>query len=129
MAKTRRKAESASSILRSLEDAHSKFERTFRRAIEALRNGGSRPIRSRPKTGTAGTKAAGAPSRRRGAIQTDIARVLKKRRNGLTMAGLRNALPQLAQRSLIDATVAMRRKGLINFDRSDRRRGVYTWSG
>jgi hypothetical protein len=43
------------------------------------------------------------------------------------MERLQEALPQFDERSLLNATFAMRRKGLVEFDRSCEGRGVYRW--
>jgi hypothetical protein len=37
------------------------------------------------------------------------------------------ALPQFGQKSLLNATFAMRQKGLVEFDRSGTGRSVYRW--
>ena len=60
-------------------------------------------------------------------VQTAITKVLSKRRRGLTMERLQEALPQFDQKSLLNATFAMRQKGLVEFDRSAVGRGVYRW--
>ena len=62
-------------------------------------------------------------------VQSAVSKVLSKRRRGLTMERLQNALPQFDQRSLLNATFVMRQKGLIEFDRSGVGRGVYRWQG
>jgi hypothetical protein len=46
--------------------------------------------------------------------------LLKKRRKGLTLEGLPNALPNLDEKSLLNATFAMRREGLIAFHRGEK---------
>ena len=56
-----------------------------------------------------------------------ITKVLSKRRRGLTMERLQEALPQFDERSLLNATFVMRRKGQVEFDRSGEGRGVYRW--
>ena len=43
------------------------------------------------------------------------------------MERLQEALPQFDERSLLNATFAMRRKGQVEFDRSGEGRGVYRW--
>ena len=60
-------------------------------------------------------------------VQTAVAKVLSKRRRGLTLDRLQAALPQFDERSLLNATYVMRQKGLIEFDRSGVGRGVYRW--
>ncbi len=44
------------------------------------------------------------------------------------MDQLQEALPQFDERSLLNATFAMRQKGLVEFDRSGPGRGVYRWN-
>jgi hypothetical protein len=128
MAKARHKTATTAALIRTLEDAHRKFERTFQRVIQSLRNDSSPNPRQRPKSGTARTRIAGQTSTGRAApVQSEIARVLRKRRKGMTMDALRNALPDLDQRSLLNATSAMRRKGLLKFERREKGRGVYSW--
>ena len=60
-------------------------------------------------------------------VQTAISNVLKKRRTGLTMDRLQTALPKFDEKSLLNATFAMRRKGLITFDKTGKGRGKYRW--
>ena len=43
------------------------------------------------------------------------------------MERLQAALPKFDEKSLLNATFAMRRKGLVEFDRSGEGRGVYRW--
>jgi hypothetical protein len=43
------------------------------------------------------------------------------------MQRLQGALPQFDQKSLLNATFAMRQKGQVEFDRSGVGRGVYRW--
>ena len=60
-------------------------------------------------------------------VQTAISNVLKKRRTALTMDRLQAALPKFDEKSLLNATFAMRRKGLITFDKTGKGRGKYRW--
>ncbi len=60
-------------------------------------------------------------------VQTAITKVLSKRRRGLTMERLQEALPQFDEKSLLNATYGMRQKGQVEFDRSGEGRGVYRW--
>jgi hypothetical protein len=60
-------------------------------------------------------------------VQTAITKVLSKRRRGLTMERLQEALPQFDEKSLLNATYVMRQKGFVEFDRSGIGRGVYRW--
>jgi hypothetical protein len=53
--------------------------------------------------------------------------VLKKRRTGLTLDRLQAALPKFDEKSLLNATFAMRRKGLITFEKNGKGRGKYRW--
>ena len=43
------------------------------------------------------------------------------------MDRLQEALPQFDEKSLLNATFAMRQKGLVEFHRSGEGRGVYRW--
>ena len=60
-------------------------------------------------------------------VQTAITNVLKKRGTGLTMDRLQAALPKFDEKSLLNATFAMRRKGLITFEKNGKGRGKYRW--
>ena len=60
-------------------------------------------------------------------VQTAVTSVLKKRRTGLTLDRLQAALPKFDEKSLLNATFAMRRKGLITFEKNGKGRGKYRW--
>ena len=80
------------------------------------------------KAATAWTRtAAGSAMGRPAPVQTAITNVLKKRRTGLTMDRLQAALPKFDEKSLLNATFAMRRKGLITFEKNGKGRGKYRW--
>ena len=115
-------------ILRTLESARreiEQIERKFHRTIKSAQTGTGRRAH---KTSTARTRvAAGASTGRAAPVQTAITKVLSKRRRGLTMARLQEMLPQFDQKSLLNATFAMRQKGLIRFEKRGEGRGVYRW--
>ena len=133
MAKARRKTQTTTdTILRKLEDAREQFERTFERAMKAVHAQGSTGAR-RSSNGAASRSrtAVRKPSTGKGRpapVQTAIAKVLSKRRTGMSMEGLQAALPNFDQKSLLNATFVMRRKGSVTFDRSGKGRGKYVWA-
>jgi len=61
-------------------------------------------------------------------VQTAVANVLSKRKTGMTMERLQAALPAFDQKSLLNATFMMRRKGTVTFERSGKGRGKYKWA-
>ena len=108
---------------KEIERAERKFHQTVRSlrkaAVSSVQRSNARSFRvSIPAPARAGKPAP---------VQSAIAKVLSKRRKGLTMERLQEALPQFDQKSLLNATFAMRQKGLIEFDRSGVGRGVYRW--
>ena len=113
-------------ILRTLESARreiEQIERKFHRTIKS-----DQTERRAHKVSTARTRVAtGASTGRAAPVQTAITKMLSKRRRGVTMERLQEALPQFDQKSLLNATFAMRQKGLVEFDRSGDGRGVYRW--
>jgi hypothetical protein len=127
----RQHKQSKASVRRTLESARreiEQIERKFHRTIKAVQNGGFSTGRRSTKTATARTRTAGRTSMGRPApVQSAITNVLKKRRTGLTMDRLEAALPKFDQKSLLNATFAMRRKGLITFERNGGARGKYRW--
>ncbi len=131
MAMARQHKQSKASIRRTLESARreiEQIERKFHRTIKAVQNGGFSTGRRSTKAATARTRTAGRTSMGRPApVQTAITNVLKKRRSGLTMDRLEAALPKFDQKSLLNATFAMRRKGLITFEKNGEARGKYRW--
>ena len=46
----------------------------------------------------------------------------------MTMERLQAALPEFDQKSLLNATFVMRRKGSVTFDRSGKGRGKSVWA-
>ena len=133
MAKARRqKKTTTDTILRKLEDARMQFERTFERAIKAVQAEGSTGVRRSSKVASSRSRTAvQKPSTGKGRaapVQTAIAKVLSKRRTGMTMERLQTALPDFDQKSLLNATFVMRRKGSVTFDRSGKGPGRYVWA-
>jgi hypothetical protein len=133
MAKARKKTPTTTdTILRKLEDARKQFERTFERAIKAVQAEGSTGGRRSSKAASSRSRTAvREPSTGKGRaapVQTAIAKVLSKRRTGMTMERLQAALPGFDQKSLLNATFVMRRKGSVTFDRSGKGRGKYVWA-
>jgi hypothetical protein len=114
-------------IRRALESARKdieQIERRFHRTIASAQTSTAR----RARTAAARTRiASGSSTGRAAPVQTAITKVLQKRRRGLTMERLEEALPQFDQKSLLNATFAMRRKGLITFEKSGKGRGAYRW--
>jgi hypothetical protein len=112
--------------LANAQDEIKRAERNFHRTIRSIPKS---PTRSAYRS-TGMTSRVSGPAGRAGKpapVQTAITKVLSKRRRGLTMERLQDALPQFDQKSLLNATFAMRQKGLIEFDRSGVGRGVYRW--
>jgi hypothetical protein len=133
MAKARRQTKATTdTILRKLEDARKQFERTLERAIKAVQADGSTGARRSSKAASSRSRTAiQKPSTGKGRaapVQTAIAKVLSKRRTGMTMERLQAALPDFDQKSLLNATFVMRRKGSVAFDRSGKGRGKYLWA-
>src|SRR3954451_24370967 len=102
-------------------------ERKFHQTIRSLR---STPVRAAQRSNSTSSRVsipASSGTGKPAPVQTAITKVLSKRRKGLTMERLQEALPQSDQKSLLNATFAMRQKGLLEFDRSGLGRGVYRW--
>ncbi len=118
-------------IRRTLESARreiEQIERKFHRTIRAVQNGGFSTGRRSTKAATARTRSAAGRSMGRPApVQTAVTSVLKKRRTGLTLDRLQAALPKFDEKSLLNATFAMRRKGLVTFEKNGNGRGKYRW--
>ena len=131
MANARQQNQPKALIRRTLESARrdiEQIERKFHHAIRVVQNGGFTSGRRSTKAATARTRtAAGRLMGRPAPVQTAISNVLKKRRTGLTMDRLQAALPKFDEKSLLNATFAMRRKGLITFDKTGKGRGKYRW--
>jgi hypothetical protein len=125
--KPRKSVNSRAFILRTLESARheiEEIERKFHRTIKSAQT-----ERRAHTVSTARTRvAAEARTGRAAPVQTAITKILSKRRRGLTMDRLQQVLPAFDQKSLLNATFAMRQKGLIKFDKtSGKGRGVYRW--
>ena len=118
-------------IRRTLESARreiEQIERKFHRTIRAVQNGGFSTGRRSTKAATARTRSAAGRSMGRPApVQPAVTNVLKNRRTGLTLDRLQAALPKFDEKSLLNATFAMRRKGLITFEKNGKGRGKYRW--
>jgi hypothetical protein len=117
-------------IRRALATAQKEIERAERTFHQTIRSYASRPVRAAQRSNTTTSRISDSTRYRAGKpapVQTAITKVLSKRRRGLTMERLQEALPQFDQKSLLNATFAMRQKGLVEFDRSGEGRGVYRW--
>src|SRR3954447_3615917 len=130
MARSQSSQANTAVIRRALATAQKEIERAERTFHQTIRAYASRPVRAAQRSNTTTSRisipvrsGAGKPA----PVQTAITRVLSKRRRGLTMERLQDALPQFDQKSLLNATFAMRQKGLVEFDRSGEGRGVYRW--
>src|SRR5215208_4973245 len=116
MARSQSSQANTAVIRRALATAHKEIERAERTFHQTIRSYASRPVRAAQRSNTTTSRisipvrsGAGKPA----PVQTAITRVLSKRRKGLTMERLQEALPQFE-----NATFAMRQKGLVEFDRS-----------
>jgi len=125
MARSKSSQANTAVIRRALATAQKEIERAERTFHQTIRSYASRPVRAAQRSNTTTSRisipvrsGAGKPA----PVQTAITRVLSKRRKGLTMERLQEALPQFE-----NATFAMRQKGLVEFDRSGEGRGVYRW--
>ena len=131
MANARQQKQPKALIRRTLESARreiEQIERKFHRTIKAVQNGGFTSGRRSRKAATARTRtAAGSAMGRPAPVQTAITNVLKKRGTGLTMDRLQAALPKFDEKSLLNSTFAMRRKGLITLEKNGKGRGKYRW--
>ena len=116
-------------IGRALATAHKEIERAERNFHKTIRSMRKSPARGAQRSNHASSRVSGPAVRagRPAPVQGAITKVLSKRRRGLTMERLQEALPQFDQKSLLNATFAMRQKGLIEFDRSGSGKGVYRW--
>jgi hypothetical protein len=116
-------------IRRALATAQKEIERAERNFHQTIRSIHKSPARAVQRLNGTSSRVSG-PAGRAGKpapVQTAITKVLSKRRRGLTMERLQEALPQFDQKSLLNATFAMRQKGQVEFDRSGVGRGVYRW--
>ena len=129
MARSQSSQANTALIRRALATAHKDIKQAERKFHQTIRSFRSAPVRAAQRSnsddfsGQRPRSGAGKPA----PVQSAIAKVLSKRRRGLTMERLQEALPQFDQKSLLNATFAMRQKGLIEFDRSGDGRGVYRW--
>ena len=117
-------------VRRALTTAQKEIERAERKFHQTIRSLRSTPVRAAQRSNSTSSRISIPDSSGTGKpapVQTAITKVLSKRRKGLTMERLQEALPQFDQKSLLNATFAMRQKGLIEFDRSGIGRGVYRW--
>jgi ParB-like chromosome segregation protein Spo0J len=130
MARSQSSQANTAVIRRAIATAQKDIERTERKFHQTIRSFSSRPVRAAQRSSTT-TSRISDPTRYRAdkpaPVQTAIMKVLSKRRRGLTMERLQEVLPQFEEKSLLNATFAMRRKGLVEFDRSGEGRGVYRW--
>jgi hypothetical protein len=120
----------ATLVRRALATAQQEIERIERNFHQTVRSMQESPKRAAQRAHSTTSRVSILARRSTGKpapVQTAITRVLSKRRRGLTMERLQAALPQFDQKSLLNATFAMRRKGLVEFDRSGNGRGVYRW--
>jgi len=127
----RRQSSQANTVLirRALTTAQKEIERAERNFHQTIRSIHKSPARAVQRSNDTFSRVSG-PAVRAGKpapVQTAITQVLSKRRRGLTMEHLQDALPQFDQKSLLNATFAMRQKGQVEFDRSGVGRGVYRW--
>ncbi len=126
MANARQQKQPKALIRRTLESARREIEQIERKFHRT--NGGFSTGRRSAKAATARTRTAASRSMGRPApVQTAITNVLKKRWTGLTLDRLHAALPKFDEKSLLNATFAMRRKGLIEFEKNGTGRGKYRW--
>ena len=100
-------------VRRALATAQKEIERAERNFHQTIRSIHKSPARAVQRSNDTSSRvsgpagAAGKPA----PVQTAITKVLSKRRRGLTMERLQDALPQFDQKSLLNATFAMRQKG------------------
>ena len=129
MTRSRSSQANTALIARALATAQKEIERAERTFHKTIRSMRKRPARAVQRSNGASSRVSGPAVRagRPAPVQGAITKVLSKRRRGLTMERLQEALPQFDQKSLLNATFAMRQKGLIEFDRSESGRGVYRW--
>jgi hypothetical protein len=117
-------------IRHALATAKKEIERAERKFHQATRPLRSSSVRAAQRSNSSSSRIS-IPVRSGGGkpapVQTAISKVLSERRRGLTMERLQAALPKFDEKSLLNATFAMRRKGLVEFDRSVEGRGVYRW--
>ena len=130
MARSKSSQANTAVIRRALTTAQKEIARAERTFHQTIRSFSSRPVRAVQRSSTTTSRIsdptryhAGKPA----PVQTAITKVLSKRRRGLTLERLQEVLPQFDEKSLLNATFAMRRKGLVEFDRSGEGRGVYRW--
>ena len=141
MALTKKKARSDAALIKravtSAVKEIKRIEREFHKTLRSIQKSGSSAVeaakpaavqtRTASLSSTVRTTPVPSSARRTAPVRSEITKVLKKRRKGLTMDGLREVLPQFDEKSLLNATFAMRRKGLITFEKSEKGRGTYRW--
>ena len=129
MARTQSSKANTVLIQRALATAQKEIRRAERDYHQTIRSIQKSPRSSVYRSTGMASRVSG-PAARAGKpapVQTAVTKVLSKRRRGLTMERLQEAPPQFDQKSLLNATFAMRQKGLVEFDRSGAGRGVYRW--
>jgi hypothetical protein len=131
MARSRSSQTNVALIRRALATAWKEIERAERHFDQTIRSIDKSPARPAQRSNGVSARVSGPVGRpgKPAPVQTAIRKVLSKRRKGLPMKRLQEALPQFDQKSLLNATFAMRQKGLVEFDRSGAGRGVYRWQG
>ena len=130
MARNQSTRDTASLIRHALATAKKEIERAERKFYQTTRPLRSSSVRAAQRSNSTSSRISIPVSSGGGKpapVQTAISKVLIKRRRGLTMERLQAALPKFDEKSLLNATFAMRRKGLVEFDRSGEGRGVYRW--
>jgi hypothetical protein len=130
MARNQSSRDTTSLIRHALATAKKEIERAERKFYQATRPLRSSSVRAAQRSNSTSSRISIPVSSGGGKpapVQTAISKVLSKRRRGLTMERLQAALPKFDEKSLLNATFAMRRKGLVEFDRSGEGRGVYRW--
>jgi hypothetical protein len=129
MARSQSSQANTALVRRALATAQKEIERAERNFHQTIRSVQKSPARAVQRSNGTSSRISG-PAGRAGKpapVQTAITKVLSKRRRGLTMERLQEALPQFDQKSLLNATFAMRQKGQVEFDSSGVGRGVYRW--
>src|SRR3954453_7706472 len=111
MARSRSLKSNTALIRRALATARKEIERAERNFNQTIRSTQKTPASAYRSNGI--TSRVSGPAVRAGKpapVQSAITKVLSKRRRGLAMERLQEALPEFDERSLLNATFAMRRK-------------------
>jgi len=128
MARSRSLRSNTALIRRALATAQKEIERAERNFHQTIRSTQKTPASAYRSSGI-NSRVSG-PAARAGKpapVQSAITKVLSKRRRGLAMDRLQAALPKFDEKSLLNATFAMRRKGLVTFEKNGNGRGKYRW--